>query len=251
MDKEEQYLHQLMEVVKRFDSNSHRVYRLLQVPADLVRKDRNKLPKEFKIWISDIFRASVVFLHASFEDALREIARLKLRECSGETLDGIPLAGISPGGQPRKFTLGALNKHRGKGVDELIQESIDEYLDRFSFNNSTDIANVFGQLTIDLSRVRKYFGDLDEMMLRRHQIVHRADQERISGKWRLASIDGNDVAKWTRVVMAFVFESITLAFPKEAMGYPQYKQLQQKLSELGMGKRRTRKNTGICSETVA
>lgn len=237
--KANECLKSLLEVLDRFGSNCDRIFRLVEVPAEFVGKDCKGLspPEGFKTWISDIFRASIVFLHASFEDALREIARLRLSECPVEILDDIPLVGISTTGQAKKFGLGELSKHRGKTIDNLVQESVNEFLDKTSFSDCSDVSNILQEkMEIDLSRVRKYFSILDQMMKRRHQIVHRADQEQISGKWRLAPMDGQDVVKWIRNTVAFIFEVAILALTPElyklVIKHPEFKETRDKLAKM-------------------
>lgn len=75
---------------------------------------------------ADILRAITVFLHATFEDVLRTTARQRLPIAKSEVLDKIPLVGKSR--RAEKFHLGALNAHRGKTVDDLLQESVENYL---------------------------------------------------------------------------------------------------------------------------
>lgn len=175
--EQKDYLNRWTEILHRFRLNFNRIVNLAEFPASfLLGHPEIRTPKG-AVWFQDICRAAVVLSHASFEDALREIARVKLSESPAEILDDIPLVGISRAGQPRKFSLGMLNKHRGKTVDQLIRESIDEFLDRTSFNNSKDVSNMLEKIGVDLIGIRKYFKDLDEMMERRHQIVHRSDQE--------------------------------------------------------------------------
>jgi hypothetical protein len=105
--------------------NSKRMERLIQMGV-LFRSAEDW--EDYYEYVDESLRAVVVLLHASLEDALREIVRLKLPKCPTEVLDEVPLVGASSTGQPRKFRLGELSRHQGKTVDELIQESIDEFL---------------------------------------------------------------------------------------------------------------------------
>ena len=69
---------------------------------------------------ADICRTIVVFLHATFEDVLRTIARRQIDSAKSEDfLNRIPLIGLSNSGRAEKFSLGNLNAHRGKSVDQL------------------------------------------------------------------------------------------------------------------------------------
>jgi hypothetical protein len=63
--------------------------------------------------------------------------------------------------------------HRGKSVDEVIHESVSEYLEHSNFNSTTEIASLLETLGLDISGQRDYFPQLDAMIQRRHLIVHR------------------------------------------------------------------------------
>jgi hypothetical protein len=86
---------------------------------------------------SDISRAAVVFLHATFEDMLRTAARQLPTAVSSGALTKIPLSGMP--GRAEKFHLEALVKHRGKTVDELLRESVEAYWNRMSFSECDDV----------------------------------------------------------------------------------------------------------------
>jgi hypothetical protein len=121
----------------------------------------------------DINRAIVVFLHATFEDMLRTTARQHSETLSSETLSKIPLSGTS--GRLEKFHLGALVVHRGKTVDELLRESVQEYWGRVSFSDCGDVEKSLRQLGLETGPFKFLYPGLDSMMKRRHQIVHEAD----------------------------------------------------------------------------
>ena len=71
-----------------------------------------------------------MFLHATFEDVLRSMARQRIAASQSLVLDDIPLVGTSRSGRAEKFFLGELDGHRGKTVDQLIQESVENYTHR-------------------------------------------------------------------------------------------------------------------------
>jgi len=191
--------------------NSNRMERLIQMGV-LFRSAKDW--EDYYEYVDESLRAVIVLLHASLEDALREIVRLKLTECPAEVLKEIPLVGLSPTGQPRKFSLGELSKHRGKTVDELIQQSIDEFLNKTSFNSSNDIAHMLEKkLRIDISNLREYFPALNQMIARRHQIVHTADRTGAPGDLSLAPVDGEDIIKWLRTAAAFLADVLSAAYP--------------------------------------
>lgn len=66
-------------------------------------------------------------------------------------------------------------------------------------------------LAIDVEKVRHLFPKLDEVIKRRHQIVHRAD--RMSQKFdvleEVESITADQVKEWISAVQEFMAESVT------------------------------------------
>jgi hypothetical protein len=158
-------------------------------------------------------RAAIVLMHASLEHTLREIVRFKLGDRPSKVIDTIPLVGTSSTGQARKFSLGELSKHRGKTVQDLIQQSVDEYLDMKSFSSAKDIAHILKKSGIDISSLCVYFPDLEQMISRRHQIVHTADLEWVSGESRPVPIDSEEVVKWMVSSAAFVADLCCIVCP--------------------------------------
>jgi hypothetical protein len=154
-------------------------------------------------------RAAVVFTHSALETALREVVGLKMKHDG--IVSWVPLAGQS--GFPsrnRKFTLKELAKHRGKTVDKLLIESIDEYLDVLSFNSSDDIADMLTRVKLPQSTLRQYYPGLEEMISRRHQIVHEADLARGHESSQLRTIDPEQVGTWIDITADFCAEAIRL-----------------------------------------
>lgn len=137
---------------------------------------------------TDVLRAASVLLHAALEDMLRGIASFYVaNNANPEILNRIPLVGYGENGRSEKFFLGALAAHKNKEVKELIKDSVKSYYYGFAtFNNTKDIANVLQACGIAPSVVETFFPELDEMIQRRHDIVHHADREE---RRRLASAD--------------------------------------------------------------
>jgi hypothetical protein len=164
---------------------------------------------------ADLLRAAVVLLHASLEDFLRSLAFIYLPNAGEEVLNSIPLAATTPG-RPEKFLLGRLAKFRGQTVDDVIRRSVVEYLERSNYNNTSDIIALLTAMEVDLEKVRPTFADLDAMMKRRHQIVHRADRLETTGRGRqiAASIPIATVEQWiasTRFFTSHTLTQITMA----------------------------------------
>jgi hypothetical protein len=151
----------------------------------------------------DMLRAAVILNHAYLEDLMRTVAALLLPGAGESALNEIPL--VSSGTRAEKFYLGTLARYRGKSVKELIRESVSEHLDRITFNNIGEIARMLKTLGFKLSDHEREFPMLQEMILRRHQIVHRGDVVR-TGKSRglkLQPIDEMEVANWHMAMVKF------------------------------------------------
>ncbi len=198
----------IYEIIEHFIYNLKRITQILKESFRLLDSTQ-----EFKNYADEILRISVVFIHASLEDFLREFVRIRFKENPLKIIDEVPLVGFSPISRPLKFSLKNLIKHKRKTVEGLINESIDEYLDRISFNSTTDIANALKKSGIDISKLRKYFSQLNEMIERRHRIVHRADRIGIPGNTELCSINSTSVEDWVKAVCAFIYTLVIVAEP--------------------------------------
>lgn len=152
---------------------------------------------------TDVLRAATVFLHASLEDFLRSIAYWKLPDAGKEVIEKIPLAGLNR--NAGKFSLGELVAHKGKTVEALIKESVDEYLERSNYNNTDELAHFLISVGVDPAAVNGRFPDLDALMSRRHQIVHRGDIDESGGRGnsRIRSLGRSPVALWMSAVEDF------------------------------------------------
>ena len=173
------------------------------------------------IFKGDIVRASVVLAHANLEDTIRSISAILLPLCDESALNNIPLSGSTSTGRPERFFLGKLASHRGKTVNEVLQDSVNEYLKNTNYNNTTEIASTLQSLGVDVSKVRDTFPQLDELITRRHQIVHRADKiVDDDGSERIRDIQVDEVEKWIDAVLDF--EAKTLSqLVKEHVGKPE------------------------------
>jgi hypothetical protein len=154
--------------------------------------------------VLDILRAAVVLLHASLEDVLRSTARWKLPMAAGAALNDIPLVGHGP--SPRKFLLGDLAAFRGKLVDDVLTDSVQAYLEHSNYNNVGEIASLLNAIGLDLSTLSPAFPELQELMERRHQIVHRADRQATvagRGDHEIRGINRHTVRAWAQAVRNF------------------------------------------------
>jgi len=151
---------------------------------------------------TDVLRAATVLLHASLEDVRRSLAYGKLPMTSSTVLDQIPFVG----GSEKNVSLGSLSVHRGKSVDDVIKASVDANLERSNSNNPNAVCKLLQSLELNIIPVQSYLVMLETAMVRRHQIVHRADANQSTGRGnhRLASINPATVDAWITNTEQFV-----------------------------------------------
>jgi hypothetical protein len=154
---------------------------------------------------ADILRTIVVFLHATFEDVLRTAARQRIIAAKADVLNEIPLVGAARSDRREKFGLGSLDPHRGKTVDQLSDESVQDYLNTKSISSCADVDKVLRQCGLEARPFRRLYPPLNQMMKRRHRIVHQADlsgpSARASHSWTVA--DTFELMMWLVAVPAF------------------------------------------------
>jgi len=116
----------------------------------------------------------------------------------------VPLVGTC-GKLPTKFTLGNLALLRGRTIDDVLRESVLEYSKRLNINNTTELAAYLGKLSVDVTKVNARFADLENLMQRRHIIVHQADRNdaRGRGQHRARSLHPARVDTWAAAVDEF------------------------------------------------
>ncbi len=151
---------------------------------------------------TDVLRAATVMLHASVEDCLRSLAYWKLPLAASDVLDRIPLVTAAPA---TKFSLGALAAHRGQSVEEVITASVNGYLERSNYNNVQEVTSFLQAIGVNVANVQRWFAPLEEMMKRRHQIVHRADRDETGGRGRhsVRSIGRHKLHEWIDTAEGF------------------------------------------------
>jgi len=194
-------------IAKDFHPYSHQLEESLErlrglVALSLRAGDRSKT--------EEVLRAAVVLNHAYLEDFLRTLANRLLPEGDEDALRDIPLAGVNSRGKVQ-FSLASLVQHRHKSVDVVIRESVSEHLERSTFNNTTDIAQLLGRLRLDLPNLDQTFPTLERMIRRRHQIVHRADEVKTpdSNIYRLQAVELSEVQAWLDATHTFIVEVVS------------------------------------------
>jgi hypothetical protein len=192
----------LAPLLERFFDNYRRVLHLVKVYQEQYGKGSGRRA----VHKADLLRAGVVFMHAALEDLLRGFARLYLPASDEQALDAIPLAGQGSKHRPEKFLLGVLAQHRGKSVDQLIDESVERYLEQKSFSDTTEISSLLEAMGIAVDdEVARYFPAIEELTKRRHQIVHESDYAATAGpgRQRAASISVRKAMTWLRACRGF------------------------------------------------
>jgi hypothetical protein len=191
----------------RFSANVARVRHLVTIYDAHSGTGQGRRP----VNSSDVLRAAVVLLHAAIEDVLRSLERRTLPHSSAEILNDVPLIGLQ---RPTKFFLGDLVAHKGKTIQTLLDESVENHLLRSTYNNAEELASVLRRLGADPVRFRTHFEPLEGMMKRRHQIVHRADRDESpgSGHHVALSLSRTKVLEWVDSAEAFV-QDVFVAIP--------------------------------------
>jgi len=184
---------------ERFIRNIDRVNNLNALFG--IAKNTRKRPT---IKEADILRASVVFLHSALEDYIRGIlVEFIPKQSDIKTLNSISLLGSE--GRPEKFSLGQLKDYEEQTVKDLIEASVKEHMSKISFNNCTDLSSWLRKISIDVSRFHQ-FDKVDNMILRRHKIVHEVDTNRTYGRGNhsATSINLPTVNSWLNAVKGLV-----------------------------------------------
>lgn len=183
----------------RFNGNIARVDNL-----NLLFEHAKETKKRPTVKEADILRASVVFLHSALEDYLRAvlIERIPIVGDKG-TIDGIALPDND--GRPKQFLLGQLLQYRAQTVDALINDAVARHMQRVSFNDTTDICSWMQKVSISTDGFAAY-EKLNNMIVRRHKIVHEADTNPQLGRGyhHATSINLATVSAWRDAVVTFV-----------------------------------------------
>ncbi len=192
-----------LNVTTAFNENVDRAFKLIHY-ATKSNFDGSS-PGEIKSFIEDILRSCVVLAHSSLETALRDIFARRLKAKAETEAPKVPLVGLQ---RNEKFNWENLYRHRQKTVKQIVDESIDDYISRLSFNSTTDIANYLKELGVDLKYVTPLFADLEVMIQRRHQIVHEADYSRAPGEKKLETLTHITVFRWLDTAATFLLYCI-------------------------------------------
>jgi hypothetical protein len=178
-----------------------RVVQLLKlfpiIKAD--KKRKNSYPH-------DILRSAVVLLHASLEDLLRELLRIKASHDPNILYEHLRFPHASdPSKSVEQIRVAAPEQFRGKTIDELIDICISNHLSRRTFNSKEDIVAALGPLGLNEGDYASYYSDIEAAVKRRHKIVHESDRTAhgTSTHGTPASLTEQEVTAWVRAVSGF------------------------------------------------
>lgn len=191
------------DIMSTFDKNFARINNLISIYKTL---ESGKSKGRRNTHNLDILRSCVVLIHSTLEDYLRNVLAIRLPFSEPDVLNTVPLKGSDENGRNLKFTMGSLAASRGKTIEKVIEESVIEYLQYTSFNNTKDIVNFLKKIRIEPKQDQ--LTKLSDLIKRRHNIVHNADKSRESGKGkhRIESISLRQVDSWKKAVDKFVGE---------------------------------------------
>lgn len=169
-------------------------------------------------FIQEVLRAIVVFLHAMLEEALRSVgSRNLIAFAPRDYFKKIPLIVIETKERKEKFDFADLFTYKDKDmtVKELLQDSIESELYRRSFTDVNHIPSFLRDCGIDPVGMEKWYGDIGDMIKRRHKIVHNADflRDREGG---VESIDVETVLLWLLTTNLFIANVLKRSMEKSA-----------------------------------
>jgi hypothetical protein len=176
-----------------------RVRGLVDLYGTLALSDSHRFPAQD----SDILRAAVVFLHATFEDFLRSLAMARVSDFSRESLANIPFSASED--RKLKLNLGDLHPYRHQTVGAFIAKAVEDYLDQRAYSNVADIKRALREIDISPDVIDRYASKLTSLTTRRHLIAHRFDRVDTAEDGTLP-ITQEDVTAWINTVEKLVKE---------------------------------------------
>lgn len=182
------------QILQRFNENTARVRSLIALYDGLNPRRQGRR----SLHTVDILRGATVLLHAALEESLRATAAWRFPSLGEAVLNEVPLIGQSSAGRPEKFLLGRLAAHRGKTVQQVIDDSIAAHLNYFNVNNTTEVAAFIQKVGVTVEPFQQFFPQLESMIARRHHIVHQADRNDQPGLGQhpARSLSAEQVRKW-------------------------------------------------------
>ncbi len=105
-----------------------------------------------------------------------------------------------------KITVAELAAHRGRTIDEYLNELIAIHLERETFNNRHDVLKALSKLGFNTDTFAALLPVLEPPMKRRHKIVHESDRNPANehGHGTPRKIDAGEVGRWVDDVEEFI-----------------------------------------------
>lgn len=194
-----------------FNENLARVDNLIKAYRELEDNDIGDIQVR-----KDILRASVVLLHSSLEEVIRNLYVYRLPAGRPENLNKIPFVGHETTHRPKEILLGHLSSFKGRFVENIIFDSINSYVDTLNINGVAQLLDCIRMADISVKSFDKEdLASLGTLMARRHQIVHQMDRKKHLDplKYPINKISINQVNKWKKSLREFVKELTKLVPP--------------------------------------
>ena len=191
-----------------FAENISRVSNLIAASKTLVAQNIGDVEPA-----NDVLRAAVVFLHSSLEEIIRNLYLHRLPSAGAESLNRVPFAAHEPSHRPKNIQLGDLLEYPGQFVENVIRESINQYVNTLNVNNANQLVDCLKLADVPHEPLKQFFEPLDSLMKRRHQIVHQMDRTNELDPLAspINSIDANTVGAWSAALDGFanaLFEAV-------------------------------------------
>lgn len=125
----------------------------------------------------------------------------------------MPFAAHEPSHRPKNIQLGDLLEYQGQFVENVIRESINQYVNTLNVNNANQLVDCLKLADVPHEPLKQFFEPLDSLMKRRHQIVHQMDRTNELDPLAspINSIDANTVGAWSAALDGFanaLFEAV-------------------------------------------
>lgn len=187
-----------------FNSNVARCADLLESYDALTGTGAGRRP----VGAVDVLRSAVIFLHASVEELLRSVERIRLPKGPTEGLRFLrfaPRVVTLQDESKEKLTLAELAEFRGHTVDDVLANSIERHLERSNYNTVDEVAAALVRVGFNVAILGSTGARLASMIKRRHWIAHRADRNAASGSGHHAaqSLSRKTVEVWLEAVSEF------------------------------------------------
>jgi hypothetical protein len=117
-----------------------------------------------------------------------------------------------------------LAQFRGKSIDEIIHQSVAEHSEKSTFNSATEIISLLESSGLFVNEgLKENLDELQEMIQRRHYIVHRADRVKdcVSGAYMPQAIEEGQGRRWVDTTSNFMDGLIVPMLEKKMPPWPE------------------------------